>query len=60
MNQALYLLLLFDGDGEAAATPATMIGQWSRVTYLQASAPRIELTAKHTTATMEATDANNH
>lgn len=60
MNPALYLLLLLDGDGESPASPATMIGQWSRVTYLQASAPRIELTAKQPTATLEASDANNH
>lgn len=57
MNPALYLLLLFDGDGEAAATPATMIGQWSRVTYLQASAPRTELQAASEKQTLEASDA---
>ncbi len=37
-----------------------LVGQWSRVTYLQASAPRVGLQAKHTPATLEASDAHNN
>lgn len=55
-----HLLLLFDGDGESGVVPQTLVGQWSRVTYLQASAPRTELTAKHGNNQLEASDANNH
>jgi hypothetical protein len=51
MNPALYLLLLFDGDGEAAAPPATLVGVWANVVHVNAGTAiqRINTTAERTT-----------
>lgn len=50
MNPSLMLLLLFAGDGEGAATPATMIGPWANIVHINAvpSAQRITTTAERT------------
>jgi hypothetical protein len=52
-------MLLMDGDGETSQL-GPLVGQWSRVTNLQASDSRAELRAKHEPINMEASDAHNH
>ena len=69
MNPALLLLLLLDGDGEESGQSGPLVGQWSQVAYMQATATPIELIAKHIDEPLtarqqinelEATDDNNH
>lgn len=58
MNPAYFLLLLSPPLGAGEPQQGPLIGQWSNVTYLQASQSRTTLQAAATKIHLEAQDEN--